>query len=88
MEDVDNIPALDWSGLGTLLWDPHHSFFPQDIVPHLYRLPVLAGLQVLVVLASGNEVIFRGVAPGNIPNTAQVCQMVISVRGPFQIRNM
>ena len=43
-KDVNDIPALDRPGLGTLLWDSHHSFFPQDIVPRLFRLLVLAGL--------------------------------------------
>ena len=64
MKDVNDIPALDRSSLGALLWDSHHSFFPQDVVPHLYRLRVFAGLQVLVILASGNQVSFSGVAPG------------------------
>ena len=39
-KDVNDIPALDRSGLGALLWDPHYSFFPQDVVPCLYRLRV------------------------------------------------
>ena len=73
MKDVNDIPALDRSGLGTLLWDSHHSFFLQDIVPHFYHLRVFAGLQVLVVLVSGNEVSFSGIAPGHVPNTAKVC---------------
>ena len=72
-KDINDIPALDWSGLGALLWDSHHSFFPQDIVPHFYHLLVFAGLQVLVVLASGNEVSFSGIALGHVPNTAKVC---------------
>ena len=87
-KDVNNILALDWSGLGALLWDSHHSFFPQDVVAHFYGLQVFARLQVLVVLASGNEVSFSGVAPGHIPNTAKVCRVVVSVRRPFQIRDM
>ena len=82
-EDVDNIVAFDWAGLGTLLRDSYHSFFPQDIVPHLYSLLVFAGLQVLVVLVSCNQIALSGVTPGDIPNTAEVRQMVISVRGPF-----
>ena len=72
-KDVNDIPALDRPGLGALLQDSHHSLFPQDVVPHLYHLLVLAGLQVLVVLASGNQVSFSGVAPGHIPNTTKVC---------------
>ena len=87
-KDVNDIPALDWSGLGALLWDSHHSFFPQDDVPRFYGLRVIAGLQVLVVLASGNEVSFSGVAPGHVPNIAKVRRVVIGVRRPFQIRNM
>ena len=88
MKDVNDIPALDRSGLGALLWDSHHSFFPQDDVPHFYGLRVIAGLQVLVVLASGNEVSFSGVAPGHVPNIAKVRRVVISVRRPFQIQDM
>ena len=34
-KDVNDIPALDRSSLGTLLRDSHHSFFPQDVVPPL-----------------------------------------------------
>ena len=88
MEHVNNIPALNWSGLGALLWDSHHSFVPQDGVPCLYGLQVFACLQVLVVLASGNEVSFSGVAPGHVPNTTKVHRVVVSVRWPFQIRDM
>ena len=87
-EHVNNIPALNRSGLGALLWDSHHSFVPQDGVPRLYGLWVFARLQVLVVLASGNEVSFSGVAPGHIPNTTKVHRVVIGVRWPFQIRDM
>ena len=87
-KDINDILTLDWSGLGTLLWDSHYSSFLQDIVPCLYCLRVFAGLQVLVVLASSNEVSFSGVAPGHIPNTAKVCRVVIGVRRPFQIRDM
>ena len=72
-KDINDIPALDRPSLSTLLWDSHHSFLLQDIVPRLYCLPVFAGLQVLVVLASGNDVSFSGVAPGHVPNTAEVC---------------
>ena len=82
-KDVNDIPALDWSGLGTLLWDPHHSFFPQDIVPRLYCLWVFAGLQVLVILACSNQVPFSGVAPGHILDNTKVCRVVISVSRPF-----
>ena len=82
---VNDIPALDRPGLGALLWDSHHSFFPQDVVPRFYGLQVFAGLQVLVVLASDYEVSFSGIVPGHIPNTAKVCRVVISVRRPFQI---
>ena len=85
MKDVNDILALDRPGLGALLWDSHHSFFPQDIVPCFYGLLVFAGLQVLVVLASGNEVSFSGIAPGHVPNTAKVCRVVVGVRRPFQI---
>ena len=87
-KDVNDIPALDWPGLGTLLWDSHHTFFPQDVIPRFYCLLVFAGLQVLVVLASGNEASFSGIAPGHIPNTAKVCRVVVGVRRPFQIRDM
>ena len=87
-KDVNDIPALDWPGLGALLQDSHHSFFPQDVVPRFYRLRVFAGLQVLVVLASGNEVSFSGIAPGHVPNTAKVCRVVVGVRRPFQIRDV
>ena len=87
-KDVNDILALDWSGLGALLRDSHHSFFLQDDVPHFCGLRVIAGLQVLVVLVSSNEVSFSGVAPGHVPNIAKVRRVVISVRGPFQIRNM
>ena len=87
-KDVNDIPALDRSGLGTLLRDSHHSFFPQDIVPRFYHLRVFAGLQVLVVLASGNKVSFSRIAPGHIPNTAKVRQVVVGVRRPFQIWDM
>ena len=72
-EHVNNIPALNRSSLGALLWDSHHSFVPQESVPRLYGPRVFARLQVLVVLASGNEVSFSGVAPGHIPNTTKVC---------------
>ena len=72
-EYVNNIPALNRSGLGALLQDTHHSFVPQDGVPCLYGLRVCARLQVLVVLASGNEVSFSGVAPGHVLNTTKVC---------------
>ena len=87
-KDVNDIPALDQSGLVALLWDSHHSFFLQDNVPHFYGLRIIADLQVLVVLASGNEVSFSGVAPGHVPNTAKVRRVVVSVRRPFQIRDM
>ena len=40
-EDINNIPALNQSGLGALLRDSHHSFFPQDDVPPLLWLPGL-----------------------------------------------
>ena len=43
-KDVNDIPALDQPGLGALLWDSHHSFFPRDVVPCIYHLLVLAGL--------------------------------------------
>ena len=87
-KDVNDIPALDRSGLGALLRDSNHSFFSQDVVPRLYRLRVFAGLQVLVVLASGNQVSFSGVAPGHILDNAKVRRVVIGVRRPFQIRDM
>ena len=70
MKDVNDIPALDQSSLGALLRDSHHSFFPQHVVPRLYCLLVFAGLQVLVILASGNQVSFSGVAPGHILDNA------------------
>ena len=82
-EDVNDILALDRSGLGTLPQDSHHSFFPQDVVPHLYCLWVFAGLQVLVILSSGNQVPFSGVAPGHILDNAKVRRVVVSVRCPF-----
>ena len=43
-EDVNNILALNRSGLGALLRDSHHSFFPQDDVPHFYGFWVFARL--------------------------------------------
>ena len=82
-KDLNDIPALDRPGLGALLWDSHHFFFPQDVVPHFYRLRVFAGLQVLVVLVSSNEVSFSGIGPGHVPNTAKVRQVVVGVRRPF-----
>ena len=87
-KDVNDIPALNQSGLGAFLWDSHHSFFPQDAVPHFYGLRVIARLQVLVVLASGHEVPFSGVAPGYVPNTVKVHRVVIGVRGPFEVRDV
>ena len=77
MKDVNDIPALDRSGLGAHLRDSHHSFFLQDVFPRLYRLRVFAGLQVLVILASGNQVSFSGVAPGHVLDNAEVCRVVI-----------
>ena len=82
-KDINDIPALDQSGLGTLMWDSHHSFFPQDVVPRLYHLRVFAGLQVLVILASGYQVPFSGVAPGHVLDNAKVRRVVIGVRRPF-----
>ena len=82
-KDEDHIPALDRLGLGHLLRDSHHSFFPQDVVPRLYRLWVFAGLQVLVVLASGNQVPLSGIAPGHILDNAKVRRVVVGVRRPF-----
>ena len=87
-KDVDHIPALNQSSLGHLLRDSHHSFFLQNTFPHLYRLWVLAGLQVLVVLASSNEVPFSGIAPGYILHHAKVHQVVVDVRRPLQVRNV
>ena len=57
-------------------------------MPSFYHLLVFAGLQVLVVLASGNEVSFSRIAPGHVPHTAKVRQVVIGVRRPFQIQDM
>ena len=87
-EHVNNIPVLNRSSLGALLRDSHHSFVPQDGVSHLYGLWVSAHLKVLVVLVSGNEVSFSGVAPGHVLNTTKVRRVVVSVRWPFQIRDM
>ena len=87
-KDEDHIPALDRSGLGHLLWDSHHPFFPQNTFPCLYCLRVLAGLQVLVVLAGSNQVPFSGIAPGHILHHAKVCQVVVDVRRPLQVRNV
>ena len=87
-KDVDHIPALDRSGLGHLLWDSHHSFFPQNAFPHLYHLQVLAGLQVLVVLAGSNQVPFSGIAPGHILDHTKVRRVVINVLRPLQVRNV
>ena len=42
MEDINNIAAFDRSGFGTFLWDSHHPFFLQDILPHLDGLSFLA----------------------------------------------
>ena len=88
VKDVDHIPALDRSGLGHLLWDSHHSFFPQNAFPRLYCLWVLAGLQVLVVLAGSNEVPFSGIAPGHILHHAKVRRVVVDVWRPLQVRNV
>ena len=82
-KDEDHIPALDRPGLGHLLRDSHHSFFPQDVVPCLYPLRVFAGLQVLVILVSGNQVSFSGVAPGHVLDNAKVCRVIIGVWRPF-----
>ena len=87
-KDVDHIPALDRSSLGHLLRDSHHSFIPQNAFPHLYCLQVLAGLQVLVVLAGSNQVPFSGIAPGYILHHAKVRQVVVDVRRPLQVRNV
>ena len=87
-EQVNNILALNWSGLGALLRDSHHSFVPQDGVCRFYGLRVSAHLQVLVVLVSGNEVSFSRVAPGHVLDTTKVRRVVIGVRWPFQIRDM
>ena len=83
-KDINNIPALDRSGLGALLWDSHHSFFPQDDVPHFYGLQVIADLQVLVVLASGNEVSFSGVAPGHVLTLLRYAEWSSVLGGPFR----
>ena len=40
-KDVNDIPALDRPSLGALLWDSHHSFFLQDVVPPLLSPPGL-----------------------------------------------
>ena len=87
-KDVDHIPALDQSSLGHLLWDSLHSFFPQNALPCLYRLRVLAGLQVLVVLAGSNQVPFSRIAPGYILHHAKVRRVVIDVWRPLQVRNV
>ena len=63
MEDENDVPALDWPSLEALLWDPHHSLLPQNVVSRFYCLPVFAGLQVLEELASGNEVSLGQIAP-------------------------
>ena len=86
-EDENNVPALDWPGLEALLWDPHYSLLPQDVVSHFYRLLVFTGLQVLEELVSGNEVSLGRIAPGHVLNTAKVCRVVVGVRS-FQIRDM
>ena len=72
MEDINNIPTLNQSGFGALLWDSHHSFFLQEGVPHFYGLRVVARLEVLVVLASGDEVAFGWVTPGHLLNITEV----------------
>ena len=87
-EHVNYIPALNRSGLGALLRDTHHSFLPQDGVPHLYGLHVSTRLQVLVVLVSGNEISFSGVAPGHVLDITKVRRVVVGVRRPFQVRDM
>ena len=84
-KDINDILALNRSGLGALLWDSYHSFFPQDGIARFYGLWVIARLQVLVVLASGDEVPSSGVAPGYVPNTAKVHRVVVGVRGPFEV---
>ena len=87
-EDINNIPALNQSGFGALLRDSHHSFFLQDGVPRLYGFRVFARLEVLVVLASGDEVAFSRVAPGHLPNITEVRRVVVGVGRPLKVRNM
>ena len=87
-KDIDHILALDRSGLGHLLQDSHHSFFPQNAFPRLYHLRVLAGLQVMVVLVGSNQVPFSGIPPGHILHHAKVCRVVVDIRRPLQVRNV
>ena len=87
-EDINNIPALNQSGFGALLRDSHHSFFPQDGVPCLYGFRVFASLKVLVVLTSGYEIAFSGVAPRHLPNITEVGRVVVGVGRPLKVRNM
>ena len=68
-KDINDILTFDQPSLGALRRDSHHSFFLQDIVPCFYGLRVFAGLQVLVVLASGYEVSFSGIAPVHGPES-------------------
>ena len=87
-EDINNITALNQSGFGALLWDSHHSFFPQDGIPHLYGFWVFARLKVLVVLTSGDEIAFSGVAPRHLSNITEVGRVVVGVGRPLKVRNM
>ena len=85
-EDINNIPALNQSGFGALLQDSHHSFFPQDGVPRLYGFRVFARLKVLVVLTSGDEIAFSGVAPRHLPNITEVGRVVVGVGRPLKVQ--
>ena len=87
-EDINNIPALNQSGFGALLWNSHHSFFLQDDVPHFYGLRVIARLEVLVVLPSGDEVAFSRVAQRHLPNITEVRRVVVGVGRPLKVWNM
>ena len=87
-EDINNITALNKSGFGALLRDSHHYFFPQDGIPRLYGFRVFPRLKVLVVLTSGDEIAFSGVAPRHLPNITEVGRVVVSVGKPLKVRNM
>ena len=87
-EDINNIPALNKSGFGALLQYSHHSFFPQDGIPHLYGFRVFARFKVLVVLTSGEEIAFSGVAPRHLLDITEVGRVVVSVGRPLKVWNM
>ena len=87
-EDINNIPALNKSGFGALLRDSHHSFLLQDCIPRLYGFWVFARFKVLVVLTSGDEIAFSGVAPRHLLDITEVGRVVVGVGRPLKVWNM